>query len=264
LVAVKELAEVDDGLITKVKWDEKDTGTHDPIFACLTSGKPKTLEFLLSLPGGKERCVRPILVNLTAKDGENARDLCYPAQFCAANSRWELLTVLLNNDAAPVTLTTPRLPSVEFMVKEIFAEGGRAAPPRSLMAQVEAAAKREREERREKAAKKKPSGSGTARTSASNAFEDPSVKVLSEKEAKKKGKKREQKKKAKAKKRAAIAAAAGAGGVAGEVSDDSDSSGTDEEEAGMDEEERMLARAPTFDLEKERAARRAARENGGV
>jgi hypothetical protein len=141
-------------------------------------------------------------------------------------------------------------PSVEESVEKYCKD-------RAIRALVKAVAKREREElaREQESSGSKAAASGLP----SNAFELPGPKVLTEKEEKAKAKKREQKKKAKAKKRAAAAAAAGAGAEA-PAEDSDDSSGTDEEEKGLDEEGRMLARAPTFDLEKERAARKAAKE----
>jgi hypothetical protein len=130
-------------------------------------------------------------------------------------------------------------------------------PDRHLLAVLEKVADKQR------GANSSAMGSHAAGSGASNAFEDPSLRVLTEKEAKKKAKKKAAKKKAKAKKRERKAADGAAAAGAGEnPGSEDDSSGTDEEEAGMDEEERMLARAPTFDLEKERQARkeRAERE----
>jgi hypothetical protein len=129
----------------------------------------------------------------------------------------------------------------------------REGAPRSLLLKLRAMAKQQQAE----AEKAKVIAANSAVPS--NTFEDPTRKVLTEAEEKKKARKREQKKKAKAKKKAAAKEAhAGAGKEGAEViSSDSDSSGPDDEEEGMDEEERMLARAPTFDLEKERAARKA-------
>jgi hypothetical protein len=183
--------------------------------------------------------------------------------------------------------------SAAALFEEAVKPGGGSNPRREVALAVEKAIKAEQEAvKREKdlqkaAASLKEASEARALAvgAATNVFEDPRLKVgatapaategrpaertLSAAEEKKKAKKREQKKKAKAKKRAAAAvaqtASAGAGGKAAADQEEglpssTDSSGIDEEEAGMDEEERMLARAPTFDLEKERAARKAARE----
>jgi hypothetical protein len=151
-------------------------------------------------------------------------------------------------DGSSVPAHVQRLPSVVDSIRM------NKCSDRLVVSLVEAACAKEAEAR---------SSAGTAASGAttSNAFEDPTKKVLTAAEEKKKAKKREQKKKAKAKKRAA----AGAGKVDdGGADSDSDSSGEDEEEAGMNEEERMLARAPTFDLEKEKAARKARAEAEAV
>jgi hypothetical protein len=150
--------------------------------------------------------------------------------------------------------STKSLDSVETLVKK--AKG----VDRKVSVALEAALQREKAR-----GPVSDAGAGSGAGAASNAAEDPSVKVLSAKEEKARAKKREQKKKAKAKKRAAAAAAAAAGGAgagagAGAAPEDSDDSGDDTGEEGLDEEERMLARAPTFDLEKERAARKARAE----
>jgi hypothetical protein len=180
-------------------------------------------------------------------------------QWAVNNQRWDACHLLLRL-GRPKVLSSPFIPAGLFAIPlkrvyDLVMEDPEARRDRKLVSLVELAAKKERAE--QSAASVAPA------REASSAFEDPSVKVLTEKEEKKKAKKRAQKKKAKAKKRekareeAAGVASAGAGKEQPLSSDDDDSSGTDEEEAGMTEEEKMLARAPTFDLEKEKAARKA-------
>jgi hypothetical protein len=89
---------------------------------------------------------------------------------------------------------------------------------------------------------------------AATTFEDPGMKAITAKEAKEKERKKAQKKKARAKKRAE----AKANGGAGKKDDDSSDSGEDSAEAGMDDEERMMHRAPAFDLEQAKRDRAAA------
>jgi hypothetical protein len=156
------------------------------------------------------------------------------------------VTIKYKGESLPHGLVTRSLKALP-SVAEAVAKG---CPDRLVTGLVEAAGQKERGSAA--LGSSAPTTSGTG----SNAFEDPSVKVLTEAEAKKKAKRREQKKKAKAKKKA-TAASAGSG-----VLDDQDSSssGTSDDEVGLDDEERMMAHAPAFDLEKERAARKAKAE----
>jgi hypothetical protein len=191
--------------------------------------------------------------------------------------RWQCALALLRYGGASVTFKAEGRGDPAPSVAEFIRDNG--CPNRLFKIAFDAAYKKEKEEERlakEKAAgkyaiadkEKGEVGGGSAASKApkvddaTNAFEDPAQKPLTEKQAKEKARKKAAKKKAKAKKKAAAKeASAGACGAGGAMDvSDSDSSGEDEEEAGMDEEERMLARAPTFELEKERAARKARAE----
>jgi hypothetical protein len=244
------------------------TGPANPIAVCIMNSKLKCLEWMLQerLPGVEALCC-------SRCPGQFPLGPSYPSMLKATAAflaafvlNWPALELILRHTSVSVTedhgidfgkfkqMTAYRATTkacVVDMVIEQAREPSPISPPRSLVALVLARAQEER-----KAAKEEPKGSSSQAPTPSNAFEEPRIRpVLSADEEKKRAKRRAQKKKAKAKKRAA----AGAGVKEGDVSD-SDSSGTDEEEKGMDEEERMLARAPTFDLEKERAARKAVRE----
>jgi hypothetical protein len=185
------------------------------------------------------------------------------AQKLAAGLHWDILSMMITYvPQIPVTvpgklsLADGTLVGIYRSVLEIAERNG---APRPLLLRLKALGKQQQEDA------KRTKVSAAFPVAPTNTFEDPTSKVLTEAEEKKKAKKREQKKKAKAKKKAAAAARkegyAGAGKEEGHVSStDSDSSGPDDEEEGMDEEERMLARAPTFDLEKEKAARKARAE----
>jgi hypothetical protein len=186
-----------------------------------------------------------------------------PVQMASVQQDWKMVSILVRAGAKVTTHSKGPLPyGLELKPEMGFLPScldmvRRFCTDRAVRMLVEAKAKKENAEGK----KGDAASAGTAGAAPpSETFEDPTFKaVLTEKEEKKKAKKRAAKKKAKAKKRAA-AKESNAG--AGEEPDDSDSdsSGTDEEEKGMDEEERMLARAPTFDLEKEKAARKARAE----
>jgi hypothetical protein len=233
------------------------------IHKCASYNLPRCLEALLSanLPGVEQLSM--LEQRLDALVGGDRWATMTPAQLAAGTGHWETLQILLQR-FPEISVTSHgsetrsdgtfirHVPTVEESVK---AKGA----PRSILLQVEAMA------RRQKAEIQKAAVVATNSAVPSNAFEDPTKKVLTESEEKKKAKKREQKKEAKARKRAAAAASTEGNAGAGKevdiaVDSDSDSSGSDDEEAGMNEEERMLARAPTFDLEKEIAARKARAE----
>jgi hypothetical protein len=151
----------------------------------------------------------------------------------------------------PSSNTTEILPSVAELVRI------KGCTDRALLARIDSAARKETQ------AAAAGAVASEVKVFATNAFEDPSTKVLTEAEEKRKAKERAAKKKNKAKKKAAAAtkeAHAGAGKEAGHADTDSESGGDDEEEEGMDEEEKMMHRAPVFDLEKEKAARKARAE----
>jgi hypothetical protein len=166
----------------------------------------------------------------------------FPVEYAAAVQRWEHFSVLLKHKAKVTPLALEWLESRHC--------------PRRILALAKAAAARQLEESKKEA-------TARAAGATSNAFEGPAPKVLTEREEKKKAKKKAAKKKAKAKKRtAAKEPSAGAGKA--EEGDSSSDSGDDTGEEGMDEEEKMLARAPTFDLEQERKRRaeQAAKKKG--
>jgi hypothetical protein len=196
-----------------------------------------------------------------------------PLQFYARLEKWEhcrlLLTharpKVLTSAAVPEGMTASTLPCAHEMIMAGCSEKEnrllRALVEGAAMAERKAAAAKERASKAAAAAKEMASKASAVGAS-TNAFEGPAAKVSTATEETKKAKKREAKKRARAKKREKAKSgedfpvAAGAGEA---PLDDSDSSGSDDEE-GMDGEERMLARAPTFDLQKEKAARRARAE----
>jgi beta-glucanase (GH16 family) len=174
------------------------------------------------------------------------------AAFAAMMEKWTALDALVKHGAsvlAPARTSAGKATTIAELVRK------NKDCPRKTSALVEAAYQREMKDKQE--GKSAPAGS-PATTVGSNAVEDPSVKVLTEQEEKRKAKKRAAKKKAKAKKRA-TAAEANAGAGKAEEDESSSDSGDDTEEEGMTEEERMLSRAPTFDLEKERKRRAEAK-----
>jgi hypothetical protein len=216
-----------------------------------TEDNIKILEFLLT--AGFEHVTE--LANQPVVPSSKGRSASYvgnSAQLAFSQDNWQALYLLLKHTGVKVTIPFNGVSLADSIRRH-------GCPDRRIVVLVKAAVRREETE----AEKAKVVATNSAVPS--NAFEDPTTKVLSAAEEKKKAKKREQKKKAKAKKRAAAAAVGGspagsAAAGAGAEASDSDSSGTDDEEAGLDEEERMLARAPTFDLEKEKAARKARAE----
>jgi hypothetical protein len=237
--------------------------TPNPVSFCCARSFRNCLEALLSagLPGVEEMCSQPYH---KPEAGEEFFAVT-PAYILASRRKWDLLAMMLRH-CPGMNVTTPGrvLRADGTLVRNLppvvdLAEKDTAPIDRSLLLKLKKMAKQQQAD----AEKEKAIAANSAVPS--NAFEDPTTKVLTEAEEKK-AKKREQKKKAKAKKREAAAAAkkdgnAGAGREQEEASSsDSDSSGPDDEEEGMDEEERMLARAPTFDLEKEKAARKARAE----
>jgi hypothetical protein len=249
----------------------------NPVDQCVNRGLRKCLEYLLtSKVAGiealcKNPCVYPIPADAPMRQmGEFLESR--PTDDAAARKDWEMVSLLLKYvPTVPVTRrgrilsrdgkpTVATLSSVSEIVDLEYKKGGPNAPPRSLVLQLNAMAAREMETK-ERGGSKGKRDDGRASSAPEGAFEDPEVHfVTSEKEEKKRAKRREQKKKAKAKKKAAakVVAHAGAGKEADAASSsEDDSSGGEDETEGMDEEERMLARAPTFDLEKEKAARKA-------
>jgi hypothetical protein len=228
-------------------------GSVNPISECYNYNLIRCLETLLSagLPGVQELCAQEH--TLTVRAGEySANVIATAAWMAAARAHWEALALLLHY-CPRISVVSPvkpveshgncarNFPSVEELVMASEAS-------RSIKVQVEAKAQKERAE------KKKAEAVAATSVMPSNIFEEPGRKVSTEAQEKKKARKKAAKKRAKEKKKAARG---GAGGTAADEGSDSDSSGTGEEEAGMDEEEKMLARAPTFDLEKEKAARKA-------
>jgi hypothetical protein len=192
-------------------------------------------------------------------------------QTCANAAKWQALYLLLKKfPAASVTRTYQGpigahervMPSVVDICKQ------KGCTDRRILALLETAKKREKAEadrarsaaleaeRRKRedsseAAATTPLPSADAAGLSTAAFEDPGMKAITAKEAKAKERKKAQKKKARAKKRAEAKANGGAGKQAEESSD----SGEDSAEEGMDEEERMMHRAPAFDLERAKKER---------
>jgi hypothetical protein len=222
------------------------------------------------LEGTKEAVNAIACVRSTSSDPSKTFGIGPPSAIAANVGDWEALKLLIRHGATvtyqgQVSLPLPYglpAPLGSFILPSALRITRAFCTDRRLLALVEAAARREITE---------AIGSNTAAgdasaasTPESNVAEDSTFKaVTSEKEEKKKAKKRAAKKKAKEKKRADAAtkeAHVGAGKEAEGNDSDSDSSGEDEEEAALDEEEKMLARAPTFDLEKERAVRKARAE----
>jgi hypothetical protein len=244
-------------------------GRSQPLLACAVRNQPRCMKLLLEseLEGVDN------LVNRLNKQPVDAKRLIglgggsflwTVGQFAASHSYWSLLELILSRPSVSVLSTGTIIdskgekyidaPSILQSAEASAARGGPGAPSRALLAVVRARAEAEKTAGVD--VKTALSADGT-----SNAFEDPQVRVLSEKEEKRKAKKKAAKIKAKQKKEAAKKEAdRGAGQPADGGESDSDSSGSDEEEAGMTAEEKMLARAPNFDLEKERAARKAKEE----
>jgi hypothetical protein len=230
-----------------------------PVALACWGGKPETLRVLLKEPAA-DSPLRPLLAEAINEVSVLDKLVATPLQLALGKISYEMVSLLLEagaktsikHDGGAFVRSYKLRPSTRGTFPAV-AEFAKTYPDRRIKVLLEAAIQKEAAEK----ARTPALATAVPATTTSNAFEDPSVKVLTAAGEKRKAKKREQKKKAKAKKRAAAAAGAGKDD---EVSSDSDSSGTDEEERGMDEEERMLARAPTFDLEKERAARKARAE----
>jgi hypothetical protein len=243
-------------------------GINTPMQAAVMARNRRFLEVLLSSPLVQKK--EEALAQVCVSDDHPKKLLYYlPLQLAAVSKDWSTCSIILQHTKASV-LSRPsapvRLPCV--VLEPAYEIIKRSCTDRALLTLVEAAAARERSERTAAGTTAGGTAPSNASMSASNVPEDPSARVLTEREVKQKEKKKAAKKKAKAKKRerakeaagGSADAAAGAGTAEPLSSDDADSSGTDEEEAGMTEEERMLARAPTFDLEKEKAARKARAE----
>jgi hypothetical protein len=225
---------------------------------------------LTALKQGKYKCLEWLLTEAGIDKGLPERSMdCSVTQFACFSQDWVALSLLIRHADASVTISPPirhLAPNVTFQMS--MPVHGHAAlqrcPDRRLRLLIEAKAKTELEAQKAEAYKEASESKAKAVGAATNAFEDPTNKVLTAAEEKKKAKKKQAKKKAKAKKKAAAASKEGNAGAGKEAdgtdSDSDDSSGSDEEAEGMDEEERMLARAPTFDLEKEKAARKARAE----
>lgn len=182
--------------------------------------------------------------------------------------------------ASPARAKTTILPSLHELVSAA-AEGKRTVgawafdgtaarpspPPRQLIALVKMLYRKEMMmmERGDGRAAAEAEGGGEATTSLHNAFEDPSFsakKPLTAKEEKAKARKKAAKKKAKTKKReAAETGAAGASVARPSVAARSDSDDSDDDDDNdvndSDAEERMIANAPAFDLEREKAEKAA-------
>jgi hypothetical protein len=234
-----------------------------PFHHAVLNGRRKILEKLL-LGSSQEAITKTIETGLNADSY-----FCTATQLAALVDDWNALYLLLRYcPTASVTSTTATaedgsilktdLPSVATICAE------RNCRDRRVLAVVDTIRKREKAAAdRAKAAsaeaEKKKRGDGAAATAvqeavpppdatgtSTTAFEDPSLKAISVKEAKEKERKKAQKKKARAKKRAEAKANGGAGKKEDE---DSSDSGEDSAEEGMDEEEKMMHRAPAFDLE---------------
>jgi hypothetical protein len=192
-----------------------------------------------------------------------------PLQLAAQVREWKSLALILKH--APKASVTKRydgpLEPGQNAAPSVI-ELCRDCPDRRVMMLVEAAKRREKAEadrarsaaaeaekrRREEsggAAASTPLPSADATGLATAAFEDPGMKAISVKEVKEKERKRAQKKKSRAKKRAE----AKANGGAGKKGEDSSDSGEDSAEEGMNDEERMMHRAPAFDLERAKKER---------
>jgi hypothetical protein len=226
-----------------------------PLSLCVMTGKLKCLEWLLTDAGIDKASLKEAADHLSTVKTTNAGFVrCPAAQIACEQHAWGALSLLLRHADASVTLQPPGTPAFPVFRHPAL----RRCPDRALKALVESAARKELEISKAHTDKAASEAKAESAGAATNAFEGPAPKVLTEREEKRKAKKKEAKKKAKARKKASEqGCASGAGRGAGEEDNDSGSSGTDEDEAEMDEEERMLARAPTFDLEKERAARKA-------
>jgi hypothetical protein len=227
-----------------------------PFTAAVKSGRHKCLEWLLTESGANKASLKEACDHMWSIQIREVGTFRGSAgQLACELMKWTALSLLLKHADASVTVA-----AADSNMPPIYRNPNlKHCPDRRLKALIESAARKELELRKVEADKAATSESkAKAVGAATNAFEDPTNKVLTAAEEKKKAKKKEAKKRAKAKKKAA--AHAGAGKAGEDADSDSDSSGEDEEEEGMDEEERMLARAPTFDLEKEKAARKAKAE----
>jgi hypothetical protein len=240
---------------------DKDGACYGPLFVAISADKYRCLEWLLNESGVDKASLSEAVDHFASlRAAENSFARYSAAQFACEAQDWKALDLLVRLGGASVTITSPDSPMPPVYLNPNL----QRCPDRRLKALIESRAQKELELQKIKADKAASESKAKAVGTVTNAFEDPTKKVLTAAEEKKKAKKKEAKKKAKAKKRAAAApneVHAGAGKEAEDTESDSDdSSGSDAEEEGMDEEERMLARAPMFDLEKERAARKARAE----
>jgi hypothetical protein len=223
-----------DLLDPKYALPDEDGNTGNMIASYLSMAETPSLEILelfCTMEGAAAAINTP-----TSVTGSGAM---YPIAFTVMRRNWDAFAMLLRYGAR---ITDN---GVANRVQ------GDPSCPRKVKLLVDIAIKKEKKAREATAAAK-------ATGAVTNAAEDPSVKVLTEREEKKKAKKRAAKKKAKAKNRAALqVTSAGAGAEAKEDEADYSSSDSGDEtgEEGMDEEEKLLARAPTFDLEKEKKKR---------
>jgi hypothetical protein len=227
-----------------------------PLMACLVGKKKKCLGFLLQTctSSAVGLALKPCRMTSRAENGAAASTLVDCGAYCVIHTQWEYLAVLLEYGA--VNLTETRL--LHMLTAHATSARGPEAPPRSILAALKAQVVKEREEKKQGATKAKGK---QAPVVASNAFDLPAAKVLTERDEKKKAKKAAAKKKAKAKKREAAKAANAGAGSAKAAADDSDSSGTEDE---SDEEvepgtEHLVDSRNAPDLTVMLAARKAAR-----
>jgi hypothetical protein len=232
-----------------------------PIQLCCMFRKVKCLSMLLELPGAKELCLQQ--VHNTRNDGnrEEETSLHFPAKL----GSWDVVATVLRSMYVPVLLR-PKVfspdgavvdykPSLFEMIAGPEAPKGTGAPPRTLVTLVKMRAKKEKEDE-----KTTEANARAAVLATSNAFEDTTKAIASERQEKQKAKKKANKKKARAKKRAKAKEASAGAGKAGDDTDSSDYDGTEEEEDEFEPgKEHLIDSRNAPDLTVMLAVRKAAR-----
>jgi hypothetical protein len=274
LPVLRELIRSEPQLLAVWAHTEPNVREMNPIELCAERNKLKCLELLLTsnLPFAEELCNRPIYrpAKYSPSLPEGSVVIETVAHDAAISGSWEMVHLLVAHHPkllfASATTVGPdgkfirRNPTLHGVISKAISRGGSNVPPRSLVTLVKLRAK-QHEEEKAKQGKEGHSSAEDAVVLDTNAFEDTSKKIVTERQEKQKAKKKANKKKARAKKRAkAKEASAGAG----KVCDDSDSSshyeGSEEEE---DEDEpgteHLVDSRNAPDLTVMLAARKAAR-----
>jgi Ankyrin repeats (3 copies) len=243
---------------------------HPLVHHCIYKGNVDTLRWFVE--SGQEKLEEAIFARSKFIKGEI--DMC-AFEMAASRGLWDLLGFFLEHTTAlPLGIGTsaaeycrasrtdvtpcPRAVKLQMVAALERAVAARPKPAAAAAVSVEAPTTATAAAVATPVSIVRPQDLGAV----TNAPQVPAAKVLTEREEKKKAKKRAAKKKAKAKKRAAAKEASASAGKE-EDTDSSNDSGDDTGEEGMDEEEKMLARAPAIDVEKDRLKRAAAVAEAG-